>query len=100
MLGLIVDLRDRYTVTSNRESGFGRYDVLLEPKISGDDAILLEFKVQDPEEASLSDTVASALEQIEAKQYAASLIARGIPENRIRKYGFAFCGKQVLIGKG
>ena len=100
VLGLIVDLRDRYTVTSNRESGFGRYDVLLEPKISGDDAILLEFKVQDPEEASLSDTVASALEQIEAKQYAASLIARGIPENRIRKYGFAFCGKQVLIGKG
>ncbi|MDO5391992.1 MAG: AAA family ATPase [Eubacteriales bacterium] len=99
VLGLIVDLQDRYVITSNRESGFGRYDVLLEPKTSEDDAIILEFKVHDSEdEDSLKDTVQSAIRQIEEKQYAAQLIARGIPKERIRFYGFAFRGKEVLIG--
>ena len=100
VLGLIVDLQDRYIITSNRESGFGRYDVMLEPKKpQEDDAIILEFKVYDEEdEADLKATVKSALEQIEEKQYAAQLIARGIPKERIRSYGFAFEGKKVLIG--
>lgn len=98
VLGLIVDLEDRYVVTSNRESGFGRYDVLLEPKHSTDDAIILEFKVQDTEEKELSVAVQNALQQIEDKKYAAALVARGVPENKIRKYGFAFHGKKVLIG--
>lgn len=99
VLGLIVELEDRYTVASNRESGFGRYDVMLEPKEHTDDAIIMEFKVQDVnDEKTLNDTVQSALDQIELKEYSAYLKARGIPQDRIRKYGFAFHGKNVLIG--
>ena len=99
VLGLMVELADRYVITSNRESGFGRYDVMLEPRDRADDAMILEFKVQDGEdEAELSDTVKAALEQIDQKEYAADLIAKGIPGDKIRKYGFAFCGNEVLIG--
>lgn len=100
VLGLIVDLQSRYVITSNRESGFGRYDVMMEPKNpKEDDAMILEFKVHDAEdEETLKDTVQEALRQIHEKQYAQQLIARGIPKERIRSYGFAFQGKKVLIG--
>lgn len=99
VLGLIVELAGRYVITSNRESGYGRYDVMLEPLNKEDAAFILEFKVHDSErEGSLKDTVAAALQQIEKKQYAAQLVARGIEPERIQTYGFAFEGKKVLIG--
>ena len=101
VLGLMVEMADRYVLTSNRESGFGRYDVMLEPRRSGDVGIIMEFKVQDrTEEKELSDTVDAALKQIKEKEYKTVLIEKGISKEKIRSYGFAFCGKQVLIKKG
>jgi hypothetical protein len=100
VLGLIVDLRDEYVITSNRESGFGRYDIMLEPLDKEKyDGIIIEFKVYDKDdESNLLETVDSALKQIEEKNYAQSLIDRGVKPERIRKYGFAFEGKIVEIG--
>ena len=95
----MTDLADRYKITSNRESGFGRYDVMLEPFSDTDDAFIMEFKTCNPNKnKTLEDTVAEALRQIDEKNYEAGLTAGGITPERIRKYGFAFEGKKVLIG--
>lgn len=102
VLGLMVELSGRYTITSNRESGFGRYDVMLVPTDRGKDcAYIIEFKVHKPnKEKDLAETVSNALLQIEEKQYGAQLAADGFEPERVKKYGFAFQGKNVLIGKG
>lgn len=101
VLGLIASLRNLYTVTSNRESGFGRYDVLLDPVDPRDDGIILEFKVHDSNiEQDLEATVDAAIQQVIGQKYAACLEAKGICRDRIRVYGFAFEGKKVLIGGG
>ncbi len=102
VLGLMTELSGRYILTSNRESGFGRYDVMLEPLNRDTDAgIIMEFKVFRPgKENSLKDTVEAALDQIEKKRYKTALLSKGIAQERIRAYGFAFCGKKILIGRG
>ncbi len=94
-----MELADRYVITSNRESGFGRYDVILKPRKKEDDAFILEFKVHDPDdEKTLQDTVEAALKQIEDMNHKSVFMEDGICEDRIRKYGFGFEGKRVLIG--
>ncbi len=99
VLGLLVELSDKYRITSNRESGFGRYDVMLEPLGPSEDAVIIEFKVCSArKKQTLEDAAAEALDQIDRMRYAADLEAKGIPPERIRRYGFAFDGKKVLIG--
>ena len=100
VLGMVVNLSDAYKVRSNRESGYGRYDVMIEPFDKSKKAFILEFKVLDPDEdeKTLEDTLANAHAQIEEKQYEAELISSGYAPEQIRKYGFAFRGKECLIG--
>ncbi len=100
VLGMVVNLADTYTVRSNRESGYGRYDVMLEPVDKGGKAFIFEFKVLDPDEneETLEDTLAAAHRQMAEKKYETELVSRGFAPDKIRSYGFAFRGKECLIG--
>ena len=105
VLGLMVDLSGRYILKSNRESGLGRYDIMIYPKDISEgeagkgDAIIIEFKVKSKKkETDLEQTVEAALKQIDEKKYDEELKVLGFKEDNIRKYGFAFEGKNVLIG--
>ena len=102
VLGLMVDQIENYIITSNRESGYGRYDIMLEPIDKSNEkqpGIVIEFKVINPKkEKTLEETVEAALNQIEDKGYDAELIKRGVKKENIHHYGFAFKGKNVLIG--
>ena len=102
VLGLMADQVSSYDLKSNRESGLGRYDVMMIPKKPGNPAVIIEFKVFNSRkgEASLEDTAANALKQIEEKKYETELIAQGIPAENILKYGFGFRGKECLIRMG
>ena len=102
VLGLMAEQTKNYFLRSNRESGFGRYDVVMEPRDSSGPAVIMEFKVQNEMagERTLEETAQSALKQIEEKRYDIDLKERGIPTERILKYGFAFQGKECLIRKG
>ena len=96
----MVELNGRFKITSNRESGFGRYDVMLIPTDQGaDNAYIIEFKVHKPKrEKNMEETLANAHAQIEEKRYEAALVSEGFTQQQIRKYGFVFKGKECLSG--
>ena len=97
ILGLVASLSSRYYIRSNRESGEGRFDLMLEPK-SGTPlpGIVMEFKAASASEKPNLDTLAeSALRQITDRKYFQTLEERGISD--IVRYGIAFSGKHVRV---
>jgi len=101
VLGLLVEQNSQYEIRSNRESGYGRYDVMMIPREDDLPAVILEFKLFSSKrgEKTLEDTATNALKQIEEKKYDMELLDQGIPVERILKYGLAFRGKECLIRK-
>ena len=96
VLGMLVGLRDTYYVNSNRESGFGRYDIMLEPHDKNENSFIMEFKVADSfEDESIEEVLESAKKQIEEKGYESNLRERGF--NNITKIVFAFKGKECKM---
>lgn len=98
VLGLLAELSDHYHITSNRESGIGRYDIMMKAVDARQSSCIIEFKVFDPKrDKDLEECADKALRQIEEKCYVTELLADGIDAVDIKKYGFAFEGKTVLI---
>ena len=96
VLGMLVGLKDTYYVNSNRESGFGRYDIMLEPKDKNGNSFIMEFKVmENMEEKTIEDTLENAKKQIEEKGYEENLKERGF--TNITKMVYAFNGKEVKM---
>ncbi len=96
VLGMLVGLKDTYYINSNRESGFGRYDIMLEPKDKTKNSFIMEFKVlEDEEEKTIEETIENAKKQIEEKKYEENLKERGF--TNITKMIFAFKGKEVKM---
>ena len=102
VIGLLVELRDRYEIKSNRESGLGRYDVMLRPKDKKDNAVIIEFKSKRRSEKgkTLDELCDMALKQIEDKKYETELLSAGYDKEKIKKFAFAFEGKELLIKEG
>ena len=96
VLGMLVGLKDKYYVNSNRESGLGRYDILLEPKNKNDNSFIIEFKVSESkEEKNIEETIKNAKKQIVQKKYEENLKERGY--KNITKIVIAFKGKKVKM---
>ena len=99
VLGLLVELRESYEIRSNRESGLGRYDVMLRPKDKNNNAVIIEFKSKRRSEKtkSLEELADLALKQIADKKYETELIDAGYDKNKIKKFAFVFAGKELLV---
>ena len=96
VLGMLVGLKDTYYVNSNRESGFGRYDIMLEPHDKSKNSFIIEFKVADDfEDETIEEVLTSAKKQIEEKKYESNLRERGF--TNITKMVFAFKGKECKM---
>ena len=94
VLGMLVGLKDSYYVNSNRESGVGRYDIMLEPKEKNGNSFIMEFKVyRQDKEKTIEDTIENAKKQIEEKEYEQNLKERGF--TNITKMVYAFKGKEA-----
>ena len=96
VLGMLVGLKDNYYVKSNRESGYGRYDIMLEPKDKNGNSFIMEFKVyREEKEKDINDTIENAKKQIEKRKYEENLQEKGF--TNITKMVFAFRGKEVKM---
>ena len=96
ILGMISGLEKSYIITSNREAGTGRYDVMLEPRDQNGIGFIIELKKFSKKlDKSLEDTASRAMAQIEEKKYEAQLRDRGI--KNIKKMAIVFNGKKSLV---
>ena len=99
VLGMIVSLNNEYEVKSNKESGYGRYDVMLIPRDASNLGIIIEFKrIKETNSKTIKTGIEEALKQIEENKYEAELIDRGVGD--ILKLAIVFKGKKVKIVEG